>query len=66
LNTKDLILKLISLAAIVLAVYIALVGVHQSSPLLTAMYYLMSGIIIAAALIVMFFKVELVSMADLS
>ena len=55
-----------SIAAIVLAVYIALVGAHQSSPLLTAMYYMMSGIIIVAALIVILFKVELVGMADLS
>ncbi len=49
-----------SLAAIVFAVYIALVGIHQSSPILTALYYLMSGIIIVAALIVIFFKVDFI------
>lgn len=58
MDPKDLILKMVSLAAIILAVYIALVGFHQASYLLSSMYYLMSGIIIVGALIVIIAKVE--------
>ncbi|MGC8661543.1 MAG: hypothetical protein ACP5TZ_03460 [Nitrososphaeria archaeon] len=58
MNPKDVILKIASLAAIVLAVYIALLGFHQSASLITGIYYLMSAIIILAALVVIFAKVE--------
>ncbi|MCL4343961.1 MAG: hypothetical protein JRN10_01770 [Nitrososphaerota archaeon] len=58
MDPKDVILKIASLAAIVLAVYIALLGVHQAAPLITGIYYLMSAIIIIGALVAIFAKVE--------
>jgi hypothetical protein len=58
MNPKDVIMKMASVAAIVLAVYIALIGFHQTSLLLSSMYYIMSGIIIVGALIVIVAKVE--------
>lgn len=58
MDPKDVILKIASLAAIVLAVYIALLGFHQSAFLITDIYYLMSAIIIIVALVVIFAKVE--------
>ncbi|MEM0097511.1 MAG: hypothetical protein QXY52_04300 [Conexivisphaerales archaeon] len=52
-----MILKIVSVGAIVLAVYIALLGIHQV-PLIASIYYIMSAIIVIAALIVIFAKVE--------
>ena len=58
MDPKDVILKMVSVAAIIFAVYIALIGFHQTSYLLSSVYYLMSGIIIVGALIVILAKVE--------
>ncbi|MEM0123559.1 MAG: hypothetical protein QXI38_03515 [Conexivisphaerales archaeon] len=57
MDPKDVILKIVSVGAIVLAVYIALLGIHQV-PLIASIYYIISAIIVIAALIVIFAKVE--------